>query len=912
MPDQTVEILVAFLIFLSLVSIFASIACSSFVSAKKDGQDINVEWGGSTPNNAAYLPFGTSEEESFWTEGAANWYYTTTSGIGTLVFEILNDKDDADDLDLYVYDYTAKRLLCKSNNRGNADEKCEVQKTSSGSQKFYINVTPYIIEGGYSVGNIKTSKKSCNQQTTYYCSGNVLRKSGTNYDCTTFDDYIDTCDGVRTERQYYCYGDSEVRKKEITFTEYCSNGYSYCRESSSTKEYYSESCDSTEKCSNGACVPKTCSDYPNTAGSCLLLGNTYCRGGLTGNPYECKDLGNVWCYKKIDTCTSEEGCQDPFGSQGAHCFPLPCTISSVSWDKTSVMVGEDVGITVQGSHCKSSDSVSFEVKENDGAPANNHPASKYFTDNVAKTSWTAEYQKESWFELGDPEYDVYALFNGTKIKSSNQLTVSCPNKDGDSYSSYGGVCGPKDCDDNNENIYPGAPEICNYQDDDCDGLIDEGFDLQRDKNNCGQCKNVCSKDYVCDSGKCKGCGDRICSLEVGENPDNCPTDCYGNLTVSEIMYAPSSVRQGQQVTIQAKILNRGNYVKTLSVEAGIVPDSWEGTAYKLQGLGIQSSIPIESCCSANKYYVAKNVTLNAGQSEIVTFTLYAPTPTSVDACNNLGSAWSENTHKLVIGLYEKCGKGYISSMVQNIKVYRICTGKGDCSSSDYCDFNSGYPGICRPKTCTDQCSPPGSYFCSGNQIIQCIDANNDGCLEAKSITDCSSSNSICIPGQSICKSPPKTRVQLEYADSNTVVHKQQGDIVKLRFIYKGTETIALSYNSSVLTLLDCPDTFTITSDKECLFEVKGEPNNEVEYNIGIINGGFGKLKIISNPSIIVITDRKKLLERYGDKDELEAMLGQAYKSVEKQKGVVYDISDYLTNNLWTKPSEYEGGNYVVV
>jgi PKD repeat protein len=37
-----------------------------------------------------------------------------------------------------------------------------------------------------------------------------------------------------------------------------------------------------------------------------------------------------------------------------------------------------------------------------------------------------------------------------------------------------------DCDDNDPDQYPGASEVCNGEDDDCDGTVDEGFDADND------------------------------------------------------------------------------------------------------------------------------------------------------------------------------------------------------------------------------------------------------------------------------------------------------------------------------------------------------------------------------------------------------------------------------------------------
>jgi hypothetical protein len=45
-----------------------------------------------------------------------------------------------------------------------------------------------------------------------------------------------------------------------------------------------------------------------------------------------------------------------------------------------------------------------------------------------------------------------------------------PDADGDTYT----TC-ENDCDDNDPSVYPGAPELCDFKDNDCDGVTDEGF-----------------------------------------------------------------------------------------------------------------------------------------------------------------------------------------------------------------------------------------------------------------------------------------------------------------------------------------------------------------------------------------------------------------------------------------------------
>jgi hypothetical protein len=53
------------------------------------------------------------------------------------------------------------------------------------------------------------------------------------------------------------------------------------------------------------------------------------------------------------------------------------------------------------------------------------------------------------------------------------------------------------------------PESCNGQDDDCDGTTDEGFDLQNDPRNCGRCGVVCAGGESCEAGRCLGAEPRV-------------------------------------------------------------------------------------------------------------------------------------------------------------------------------------------------------------------------------------------------------------------------------------------------------------------------------------------------------------------------------------------------------------------
>ena len=102
-----------------------------------------------------------------------------------------------------------------------------------------------------------------------------------------------------------------------------------------------------------------------------------------------------------------------------------------------------------------------------------------------------------------------------------------------------------DCDDTNAGVYPGAVEVCNDQDDNCDGVIDEGCGVQAEKNLCAStggtwtdCVGGCGP-YNCDNepvdnGACPAVCVEGCACPVGfpywSPTEGCfhPDDCAGD------------------------------------------------------------------------------------------------------------------------------------------------------------------------------------------------------------------------------------------------------------------------------------------------------------------------------------------------------------------------------------------------
>ena len=108
-----------------------------------------------------------------------------------------------------------------------------------------------------------------------------------------------------------------------------------------------------------------------------------------------------------------------------------CNITGASWNKTEAVIGNLVGLVVEGTNCNG-ESVSFEVREEDGLlegliddPVGTNPVNGEFVNGKAKSVWIVEDRADGLLGASDPEYYFIARVVGSLEveRKSNLLRV---------------------------------------------------------------------------------------------------------------------------------------------------------------------------------------------------------------------------------------------------------------------------------------------------------------------------------------------------------------------------------------------------------------------------------------------------------------------------------------------------------
>ncbi len=129
------------------------------------------------------------------------------------------------------------------------------------------------------------------------------------------------------------------------------------------------------------------------------------------------------------------------------------------------------------------------------------------------------------------------FFDGAPVRTGVFRSLSCPDADGDGYTTCAG-----DCDDSEPLAYPGATEWCDRFDNDCDGAVDEGYDADGDGMAfcAGDCDDTDPTIYDKAPETCNGVDDD-CDGHIDEGYDldsDGWTECDGDCDDSDASVNP--------------------------------------------------------------------------------------------------------------------------------------------------------------------------------------------------------------------------------------------------------------------------------------------------------------------------------------------------------------------------------------
>jgi hypothetical protein len=273
-----------------------------------------------------------------------------------------------------------------------------------------------------------------------------------------------------------------------------------------------------------------------------------------------------------------------------------------------------------------------------------------------------------------------------------------------------------------------APEACDNNDNDCDTLIDEGYDLQHDAANCGICGHACAGGQHCTGGACawdipqNGCTP---ALEACNNIDD---DCDSSIDEGYVLGSdPANCGTCGHSCAGGQVCMNGHCAWTIpqnGCQAAVeVCDNIDNDCDTLIDEGINLLSDNVNCgqcgrvCAPNQHCQGGACAWNAPQSGCIS---------GPEMCDNL-----DNDCDLLID------EGY------NLLGDKLNCGQCGrvCAANQYCEN-----GFCTWITAVNLCGPPSSEICD-NADNDCDDQIDEDFNLALDDLNCGTCGHACAPGQ---------------------------------------------------------------------------------------------------------------------------------------------------------------------